>query len=163
MGRIILFEEVQAGGKKSFTDFFKITGAVFLAALAFHFIRQKGRIDDWGLVLFVALIVCLLIATVTSMRMVTQIREDGIYVKFPPFQPGYSRFPWENIQEVEVRKFNALAEYNGWGIKYGVSGKGYVVAGDTGIQLKLRNQSRVLISTQRPEEVIKVLRSMNRL
>jgi hypothetical protein len=163
MGSKILFEEVQAGGKKSFTDFFKITGAVFLAALAFHVIRDKGKVDEWGLVLFIGLVLCLLIATVTSMRMVTQIREDGIYVKFPPFQPGFSKFRWENIQDVEVRKFNALREYNGWGIKYGISGKGYVLAGDTGIQLILRNQSRVLISTQRPEEVILVLRSVKRM
>jgi hypothetical protein len=162
MSRSILFEEVQAGGKKSFTDFFKITGAVFLAALAFHFIHRKGKIDDWATILFICFVLCILIAVVTSMRMVTQIRDDGIYVKFPPFQPAYSRFVWEDIQDIEVRKFNALAEYNGWGIKYGVSGKGYVVAGDTGIQLTLRDQTRVLISTQRPEEVITVLRSLNR-
>ncbi|HWJ92568.1 MAG TPA: hypothetical protein VNR87_15730 [Flavisolibacter sp.] len=163
MDTTILFKEVQAGGKKPVADFFKITGAVILAVLAFHIIRLKGRIDESDTLLFIGSGLCLLIAIATGMRMVTQIRTDGVYVKFPPFQPGFSRFIWENIQDIEVRKFNALSEFNGWGIKYGLSGKGYVVAGDTGIQLILRDHSRVLISTHKAAEVIQVLRSLNRL
>ena len=93
--------------------------------------------------------------------MVTQIREDGIYVRYPPFQPSFSRYSWDDIIELYLRKFDPVSEYKGWGIKIGPEGRGYIVSGDTGLQISLRDHSKVLVSTQKPEEMASVLKELN--
>ncbi len=159
----ILFEEVQGSGKKSVRDFFKVTAGLFVIALAFNLFKQKGDINQLTTGLFVGLLICALAAIFTSTKMVTQIRKDGIYVRFPPFQSSFNKYSWDIIQELYLRKYDPVSEYNGWGIKVGPAGKGYVVSGDTGIQLELCDNSKVLVGTQRPEEVADILRALNKL
>ena len=163
MTTAILFEEVQASGKKSLRDFFKVTSVLFVVALAFNLFRQEGEINQFTSALLVGLLFCALAAILTSTKMVTQIRRDGIYVRFPPFQPSFHKYSWENIDVLYLRNFDAVSEYRGWGIKAGPAGKGYIVSGDKGLQLELRDNSNVLLGTQRPAELANVLRALNKL
>ena len=80
-------------------------------------------------------------------RLVTQIRADGIYVRFPPLQPSFQRYRWEDIKEAYIREYKPLAEYGGWGIRFGLGGRAYNVSGTIGLQLVFHNGSRVLIGT----------------
>ena len=62
--------------------------------------------------------------------------------------------PIAEVAKVEARKYNALKEYGGWGIK-GWSGKkmAYNVKGSWGVELTLKDGRRVLIGTQKPQEL----------
>ncbi len=160
MTNTILFEEIQGATRKSITNFFKIMTGILLAAFLFNLIYQRWVFTDITGVLGTAFIVSGLGIVVTNTKMVTQIREDGIYVRFPPFQPRYQKFLWKDIKQVYLRRYNALSEYMGWGIRIGPMGKGYVVAGDMGIQIVLRNNARVLIGTQQSEKVDAILKAM---
>jgi len=160
LANTILFEETQGSTKKFIVDFFKIMTGVLLAAFVFNLIYQKWNFTDISGVLGTAFIVSALGIVVTNTKMVTQIREDGIYVRFPPFQPGYQKFLWKDMKQVYIRRYNALSEYMGWGIRIGPMGKGYVVAGNMGIQIVLRNNAKVLIGTQQSEKVDAILKAM---
>ena len=48
-------------------------------------------------------------------------------------------------------------DYGGWGIKYGLKGLAYNISGNFGIQLELKSGSKILIGTQKPDEVKKLL------
>jgi hypothetical protein len=160
LNNTILFEETQGATRKSVIDFLKILSGCLLAAFAFNLIYQNGKFTDISGVLATGFIVSALGIVVTNTKMVTQIRNDGIYVRFPPFQAGFQKYLWKDIRQVYVRRYNAVSEYMGWGIKTGPMGKAYIVAGDMGIQIVLHNNYKVLIGTQQSEKVDAILKSL---
>ncbi len=86
-----------------------------------------------------------------KMKLITEVRDDGLYIHFFPLLRQHIRF--ENIENCEVRSYSPIKEYGGWGIRYGLKGKAYNVSGNHGVQLKLAGDKRLLIGSQRPEEL----------
>jgi hypothetical protein len=107
--------------------------------------------------IFVLILVLLLFIL---LKLETEIKEDGIYVRFFPFHWKPRFFAWENISHMEVKKYSALKEYGGWGIRFGRNGTAYNVKGNKGLQLKLNNKEGILIGTQRPEELEKMIKEI---
>ena len=159
MTNITLFEEVQ-GASSSTVKFFRIMGFLFVFALIFNLIRQHGTITNSTQILVVGAIVCALVMMMGKIKMPTLIKEDGIYVSYKPFQPSYVKFEWTNIQTAYMRTVNPLVEYRGWGIKDGPMGRGYLVAGNTGLQLQLKDGTLILIGTQKPAEMEEAVKRM---
>ena len=93
-------------------------------------------------------------------RLVTEVRHDGLYVRFFPFHFSFLRFPINGIRSYEARTYSPIGEYGGWGIRYGWNGKAYNVSGNQGIQLELNGGKRILIGTQRPLEFLAALQSL---
>jgi hypothetical protein len=90
-----------------------------------------------------------------QMRLVTRVTSAGIYVRFIPFHFKEQFYPWDSIESAQVRTYDSLFEYGGWGIKYGFSGQGKVfnVSGDQGLQLVFKSGEKILIGTHKPEEI----------
>jgi hypothetical protein len=86
-------------------------------------------------------------------RLVTEVRDDGIYIRFFPFHWSYRRIAFTEMKQVIVREYRPIREYGGWGIRSGREGKAYNVSGDRGVQMELVNGERVLIGSQRAEEL----------
>lgn len=89
----------------------------------------------------------------------TIIKKDGIYVRFFPFHAKFKYYPWDNLEKCYTRKYSAIAEYGGWGLRLGVFGKGsaYNVSGNMGLQLEFVTQKKLLIGTQKAGELHEVL------
>ena len=87
------------------------------------------------------------------LRLKTRINEAGISFTFKPFINKPKVFKWVNIKEAYVRKYQPIWEYGGWGIKYGMKGVAYNVSGNKGLQLILNSGKKILIGTQKPEEL----------
>jgi hypothetical protein len=96
---------------------------------------------------------------VLSFRLDTQIKNDGIYVRLFPLQLSFKFFPWNSLLKYYVRKYNAITEYGGWGWRLGLFGKGtaYNISGNEGLQLEFTNGKKLLIGTQKPEELQEVI------
>jgi TATA-box binding protein (TBP) (component of TFIID and TFIIIB) len=63
-----------------------------------------------------------------------------------------------------VREYAPLSEYGGWGLRYSVNhGKAYNVSGNQGVQLFFTNGKKLLIGTQKPEEITAILKQINQL
>ncbi len=88
-------------------------------------------------------------------RLVTEVRDDGIYIRFYPFHRGFRGFLWEDIESFEARTYRPILEYGGWGIRIGPDGGAYNVSGNKGLQLNFRFglAGGVLIGSQRPDEL----------
>ena len=93
-------------------------------------------------------------------RLVTEVRSDGLYLRFFPFHWSFLRFPVDSIKHSEARTYSPLGEYGGWGIRYGWNGKAYNVSGNQGVQLEFNNGKRILIGTQHPLDFMSALRSL---
>jgi hypothetical protein len=86
-------------------------------------------------------------------RLVTEVRDDGIYICFFPFHWTFRRIAFTEVKQYEVRTFHPIKEYGGSGIRYGPKGKAYTVSGDRGVQIELLNGKRLLLGSQRAEEL----------
>ena len=103
-----------------------------------------------------------LIVLVTFTNLVSEISADGISYRMWPFHKTTRQHTWDEIESVEVRKYRPIGEYGGWGVRIGMQGKAYNVKGNMGIQLVLSSGKRILIGTQKPDEVEKVLTALGR-
>ncbi len=87
-----------------------------------------------------------------------EVRDSALWVRLVPLTRQH-RFAWENIRSAEARTYRPILEYGGWGIRYGSSGKAYNVAGNRGVQLEFQDGSRLLIGSQRADELAEAIRA----
>ena len=99
-------------------------------------------------------------------KLQTIIKLDGIYVRFFPIQIAYKKYSWESLNKTYIRKYSPLGEYGGWGFRFGIFGNGYGnalnVSGNMGLQLKFLDKTNLLIGTNKPEELKKILIKMDK-
>lgn len=119
---------------------------------------------DTGLLLTAGLVLLLTISLL-SMRLETQLKKDGIYVRFFPFHLKFRHYAWDGILKCFVRKYNPIGEYGGWGIRFGGFGRGRAlnVSGNMGLQLEFTDHKKLLIGTNEPEELTIALRKLGKL
>jgi len=104
-------------------------------------------------------ILCPLLFYICNLR--TEVRADGLYFRFFPFQRSFHKIGISDIKTYEVRTYRPIMEYGGWGIRYSLRyGKAYNVSGNLGIQLVLKNGSKILFGSQKPEEFLEALKKV---
>ena len=88
------------------------------------------------------------------LRMTTLVTPTDVRVWFG-FVPTYRRsIPLESISRVEVVQYRPVIDYGGWGIRRGRDGERVLNArGDRGVRLHLVDGSRLLIGSQRADEL----------
>jgi len=95
-----------------------------------------------------------------STKLITEVKKDGIYIKFFPFHLKYKFFSSDEIESFKDREYRPIREYGGWGIRYGLSGKAYNVYGNKGLQLVMKNDKKILIGSQRSYEFYKAVQKL---
>jgi hypothetical protein len=93
-------------------------------------------------------------------RLETEVRQDGLYLRYAPFHRRFRRFKAEDLGEYHARTYRPILEYGGWGIRYGWNGRAYNVSGNGGVQLIFRDGRRVLIGSSTPSELEAAIRSI---
>jgi hypothetical protein len=98
-----------------------------------------------------------------SLKLDIWITKDGINFRFYPLIYKNKFISKEEIQRFEIREYKANREYGGRGIRRGFGrkwGRGYIVSGNTGLQLYLTNGKKVLFGTQRSQSIIYAMHEM---
>jgi hypothetical protein len=96
------------------------------------------------------------------MRLDTEIRSDGIYVRFFPLQMHFSFYSWDNFNQCFVREYSPIGEFGGWGIRGIGKNKALNISGNKGIQLVMKDGSKLLIGTNKIDEAIIILKQLGR-
>ena len=97
-------------------------------------------------------------------KLKTRIDEKGIHYQFIPFQIKSRIIEWSELKSAYTRKYDAISEFGGWGLKGGFiwkksKGVAYNVSGDLGIQLEFKTGKKILIGTNKINEVNAVLKN----
>lgn len=135
-----------------------------VALFAYGFYKQilagkpwgDNPMSDVGLVFvtfFVFLIWGVVFFLFEKTKLITAIYEKEIRLRFPPFFFKEKIIPLQMIKKMEVRKYNPITEFGGWGLRYGLRGKAYNVKGNMGLQIQFINSKKLLIGTQKPDQV----------
>lgn len=119
---------------------------------------NSGIIIGFSIVLLVTLLFLFF-------KLETVIKKDGIYVRFFPIHITYRKYTWNKMAKAFVRQYNPITEYGGWGLRYGIFGKGKAlnVSGNKGLQLIFSDNTKLLIGTKKPDELSEVLRKIEAL
>jgi hypothetical protein len=88
-----------------------------------------------------------------TLQLVTEVRRDGLFIRFYPFHRSFRQVPLERVVRHTVVTYKPLRNYGGYGIRYGLSGKAYNVSGNRGVRLEFSDGKHLLIGSQRPEEL----------
>jgi hypothetical protein len=96
------------------------------------------------------------------LKLETEVRSDSLYVRYYPLHISFRKFSADDLSEIHARQYRPIREYGGWGIRYGLFGKGkaYNVSGNKGVQLVFKDGKRLLIGSQKAEELEEALRTM---
>lgn len=121
--------------------------------------QQPADTETIVATLVVTALALLVAALLYYTRLETIIKKDGIYVRFLPFHFKFKRYSWDILTKSYVRTYNPILEYGGWGLRFGLIKKGiaYNVSGNQGLQLEFNNGKKLLIGTNKPDEIISAL------
>jgi hypothetical protein len=104
------------------------------------------------------LIVSVIVLFFKSVKLQTRITREGIFYRFFPLQRRFRLIKKSDIEKLEVKTYDPLREYGGWGIKYGKNGWADSVKGDKGIYISLTSHKHILLGTSKPDEAELFLR-----
>ena len=86
-----------------------------------------------------------------SLRLETEVRADGIYLRMWPLHRSFRRIAWSEIDRYEPRQYEPLREFGGWGIRWVPGAIAYNVSGNQGVWIERTSARSVLIGSQRVE------------
>jgi len=89
-----------------------------------------------------------------SLRLETEVRTDGVYLKMWPLHLSARRISWSEIDQYELRTYRPLREFGGWGIRWAPGKLAYNVGGNQGVWIQRTNERSILIGSQRVEEFV---------
>lgn len=123
-----------------------------------------GSLAGWEIVMAVGIgigVPIAITALFVLLKLHTEVRPDGIYVRFFPFHIHFKRFASEDLSECYARQYKPILEYGGWGIRYSIrNGRAYNVSGNKGVQLVFDTGKKLLIGSQNPEQLEAAIRSI---
>ena len=130
--------------------------------------KTKVNTDSLNTLIFAGIIVIFVTLFVFLSTLETRIDEIGIAYKFFPFHSKARIIPWAGLEECSVRKYSPILEYGGWGYRgvlksqlfgFGKNGRAYNVRGNIGIQMILKDGSKILLGTQKMQQAKDVIRN----
>ena len=96
-----------------------------------------------------------------KIKLTTVITEQDISIRFNLLHRKPKTIAWNEVQKAEIVTYKPIMDYGGWGIKYGgLNTIAYNVSGNKGLQLYLKNGKKILIGTQKPEELQNIIKKI---
>ena len=107
---------------------------------------------DWLVWLFWLLFGIGLPALFHNMKLIVEVTDNHLSIRYVPFVNR--RLPFSEIRSCEVRTYQAIKEYGGWGIRglFG-SDRAYTVSGNQGVDLELQPGQHIMVGSQKATEL----------
>jgi hypothetical protein len=141
---------------------------------AFREVQRFRQRWLWALLAFVSLVsvvsggpLGLVVAGVVvgfmwSLRLTTEVRDDGLYVRFAPLHRSFRQVPWSDVSSVDSVRYRPILEYGGWGVRWRPGSVAYNVHGSRGVFLRRRAHRDLLVGSQRADELAAAVEAARR-
>ena len=91
-----------------------------------------------------------------TIRLVIEVTADQVVIRYRPLTRR--SIALADIEQATARTYNPVTEYGGWGLKgWSRRNIAYNVSGHQGVQLVLRDGRRVMLGSQRAEELAQAI------
>jgi hypothetical protein len=92
-------------------------------------------------------------------KLVTEVTDESLNIKFKPF--ANQTFPIKNIAAVESVEDGPFKDIGFWEISWGAGNpRIYNICGYKGIEISLRSGENILIGTQNPDQLARVINNL---
>ncbi len=95
------------------------------------------------------------------MKLTVRVDAAGIHYHYPPMLNRWRHWSWTEFKRVAPRTYAPFSDYGGWGIRGWPGNLAYNVWGRQGLQLVFQSGDRLLLGTQRPNELRAVLETLH--
>ena len=95
-------------------------------------------------------------------RLITQVRPEGVYVRFVPFHRRFKNFTREQVVGCEAVTYRPIRDYGGWGIRYGRKGRAYNTHGNRGVRLEFQDGKSLMVGSQKADSLASAINSIRR-
>ena len=110
---------------------------------------------NWLLLLFfLGSVALILIFSLQKLKL--SITQEAIYLSFGIFTRPKIIYFYE-IRKISFRKYDAIKEFMGWGVRFNSIERCYTVSGDNAIEITLLNNKKILVGTQKLSDFKMVL------
>ena len=99
----------------------------------------------------------LVLAGLCLVKLTVRVDSAGIHYQYVPFINRWRHWPWSEFRQVAPRTYSPLGDYSGWGLRGLPGNLAYNVWGTAGLQLVFGSGNRLLLGTQQPAELHRVL------
>ncbi|MGB3907833.1 MAG: DUF6141 family protein [Methanomethylovorans sp.] len=99
----------------------------------------------------------------SKMEMTTEVRYDGLYIRYLPTQRTFRYFPFESIESSQRSKGEMLDRINNWRIRSYPNRTIYQCGSSEKVLIKLVNGKTLLIDSKSPDELIAAISSMKKM
>lgn len=99
----------------------------------------------------------------SKMEMTTEIRHDGLYIKYRPTQRVFRNYPFENIESYERSKGGVIDGLNSWRVRRYPNKISYLCGSHEKVLIRLSNGKSLLIDSKRPDELIAAIDAMKKV
>jgi hypothetical protein len=113
---------------------------------------SNGDIIGWTVFLW------LLYIRLVTVRLLTEVRPGELAIAMAGLW-RLRRVPLSEIKSVESITHDPARDYGGYGIRSTRAGKAYVAGGSLGVRITLASGEKLVLGTQRPDELASVLRA----
>lgn len=151
----VVFKEEQKFKQWWLWSIMAILNGVIIFNLLNNAIKKNN--NQTGMII-TAIIIVLITIFLYSIKLKTRIFKDSVEIIFFPFGI-HKTYTLKNIEKIEVTKYNPFLEYGGWGIRIGA----YTISGNKGLKMyyaKDTYKDVILIGTQKPEELSKIIKHL---
>jgi hypothetical protein len=93
-------------------------------------------------------------------KLVTEVRPDGLFVRFFPLHRRTQHIRTDEIESCEVMTYRPIRDFGGWGIRRGPKGRAYNVFGNRGAYLTFRDGKRLLVGSQKPQMLVDAIKAI---
>lgn len=135
-----------------------VAGIVFFSAFSLEEIKYSDILIPMG-------IIGLVFTLFLALTLKTTIDSYSLSFSYFPFV-WKRKYNFKEIESMELKEYNSLWEYGGWGIRYNFDSWAYNTGGRFGFMVKTKDKE-FLLGTHKPEEakkavaVFKVYKSKN--
>jgi len=129
------------------------------AAIIFITCRQWIWHHPWGNppvsnggLLFLAVLLVLVYVRLITVRLVTDLRPGELRIRLRGLWRS-RKIRREDVRAAKAVLYDAIRDFGGYGFRSGWKGKAYIARGIRGVEIELQNGRKVLIGSQRPDEL----------
>jgi hypothetical protein len=156
----ILYNEVQRHNR--FLCLLSLLLPPFAVVNSVQLIHNYFPFDTHPREFFLIILMGILVGILTplfiwSYTLTIQIRDDGLYVRFFPFQWSFRRISLEAVQKFEKRTFRMIRDFGGWGIRKHKGKSSMTFWGHSGVQLEYANGQKFILGSKSPDELINAI------
>jgi hypothetical protein len=90
-------------------------------------------------------------------KLITEVRTEGLWIHFVLLWPERT-IPWSDIRSVEALTYRPIKDFGGWGVRWATArGIVYNARGKRGVRMVLASGERVLVGSQRADELARAI------